>query len=218
MNPTGNKCVNTGAPGSCELDKDCNAPNGQCFKNDQGECGCVCKVGFSGKNCEIKGVPWDSPNCMGPNSQWPAKKDKDGMCVCPSENWADGQDPKFGYVQCLKCAGDWGPLAGDSPCMNKWMEKDLLGKRCISNSLTSEVAWCKEFGPLVQYPGPTGQQGTINLTKKCAGAPYTNSCRCSHDSSRGTCQVTGWLPPNTLEQTCDGSMVERPCSGYECIW
>lgn len=34
-----NKCQ-LGDPGSCQLDKDCNYPNGQCYKDDNGNCGC----------------------------------------------------------------------------------------------------------------------------------------------------------------------------------
>lgn len=211
------KCKRTATPGSCELDSDCNGPNGQCFKDKDGNCMCVCKPGYSGKNCEIKGIPYDSPHCMGPNSQWPPNKDKDGLCVCPAGNWADGTDPKYGYVQCLKCAGDWGPLAGKSPCASKWLVNNLVTPDCGA-SLMPPAAQCapSEFGDILKYDGPNGEKPSTQWAQQCNGPNQQNSCRCSEASYRSICKVTGWMEPNQKNQTCDASTQERPCTSYRC--
>jgi len=111
-------CVSArGAPGTCDTDSDCNAPNGACQKNSEGACVCVCAPGYSGTKCQTKGIPYNSYQCMGPNKvpPNPPPGNKNGMCVCPPGSWASGVDPTTGqWVQCLGCAEGWGPLGASS--------------------------------------------------------------------------------------------------------
>jgi len=217
-NPT-KKCVSDSSinSNSCELDSDCNAPNGQCWKNADGVCGCVCNNGYSGPNCKTQGIPWNSPNCMGPNKQWPARKDKNGMCVCPPGHWQSGTDGTYGYVQCLQCAGNYGPLAGDAPCSYQWGQQTMLSNTCITNNNSNEESWCQEFGWAVQNP-PKGQTGNIVALEQCGtGAPNApNSCRCAEPSGRAVCQVNGWVASNGSNATCSTDNVPRKCSSYTC--
>lgn len=215
MNPV-TRCVSdVNTPGSCELDTDCNAPNGQCWKNAEGVCGCVCSNGYSGPDCKTQGIPYDSPNCMGPNSQWTPGKDKNGMCVCPPGNWASGTDPKYGYVQCLKCAGNWGPLAGDAPCTYQWGQQNLLSNTCITDENNNEMGWCADFNNQVLNP-PPGKSGQVKPLGKCGALNAPNSCRCSEHSARALCQINGWVDPNGTNQTCYDDNVPRKCSSYGC--
>ena len=211
-------------PGSCDLDVDCNAPNGQCYKDENGVCKCQCSEGFSGPNCKTSGIPYDSPHCMGPNSQWPARKDKNGLCVCPVGTWASGEDPKYGYVQCLKCGGDWGPLSGDSPCQKKWMESNLVTTNCYGPTINLNTSVCNrpdEFGFTTGQIGPNGEKGSsVYSNQKCSD---TEGCRCqnlkfSAGVSRPICNVSGWQNPSVTNQTCaEETGKARPCSGYKCV-
>jgi hypothetical protein len=212
-----NKCVK-GDPGTCQMDKDCNGPtNGKCFKNSQGVCGCICNPGYSGLNCQTKGIPWNSTHCMGSN-KWPARKDKNGLCVCPPGNWQSGQDPTYGYVQCLKCAFDWGPFdpSNPSPCTKQWKTANYLSNNC--HGIGSSNA-CNDFNYVLNETGPTNQQGAVSSLNTC---PSNNSCRCDPNNQdtpgRELCQVTGWLDPTKPSDTCAGSNDERSCSSYQCYY
>lgn len=214
------KCVVTRSAdgtitGGCELDSDCNAPNGQCWKNAQGQCGCVCKNGYSGDKCQTQGIPWNSPNCMGPNTQWPARKDKNNMCVCPPGNWASDTIPGYGYVQCAKCAGDYGPLAGSAACQSQWGQQNLLSNTCITDNNSNQETWCADFLPNTTYP-PPGKTGNVVALGKCGALNAPNSCRCSEHAARAVCQVNGWVVPNGKNETCYDDNVPRQCSSYNC--
>jgi len=199
-------------PGVCHSPADCNN-NGVCAKNN-GKCVCVCNDGYTGEHCEQQNIPWNSKNCMGPNTQWPARKDKDGMCVCPPGNWADGVDKTYGYVKCLTCAGNYGPLAGNAPCTNMWQTANYLTNNCFSKN-TDEV--CNEFKYLTQYVGPNGERGYATPIELCE----SSFCRCNPSKVKGynrsVCQVTGYLDPNVLSQTCNGANIQRKCSSYNCV-
>lgn len=219
------------ATGTCELDSDCNKvdPNGQCFKNAAGQCGCRCSHGFSGPTCEIKGIPWNDPGCMGPNKQSP--KNKFGMCVCPNENWVSGTDPKYGQVQCLKCAGsgpnEWGPYAATgapNACTAQWKQVNLISDTCVDRQTNTPSLFCADIASKYEtgYPNyngtvpkvvPSGQE-CIGASCKCAG----NTFQYKVPSARGLCTVTGWVEPGVTSQTCQDKSVntERPCSSYQC--
>ena len=203
-----------GDPGTCQSDKNC-SNNGNCLKDSDGKCGCVCDSGYSGQNCET--IEWDSSHCMGPNSKWVTRKGNNGECLCPNDNWADGIDPKFGYVKCLKCAGNWGPLDGNSPCSGVWDSSNYLSTDCYAEDKKSIA--CNEYESLAAYNGPDGKKGSISILKFCNEANQLNSCRCPQGSknSRALCGVTGFLDPTKPNETCENSINERPCSGYKCI-
>jgi hypothetical protein len=216
--PSGGCKTNAGDPGTCNFDKDCNSPNGACYKDAAGVCGCVCSPGYSGVHCETKGVPWNSPHCMGPNTKWPARKDKNGMCVCPPGNWAAGVDPKTGYVQCLKCAGDWGPLSGDTPCAQKWLAAQYLTQNCYTAVNYDPCAAAAEYGYVLSQTGPGGVKGSAASSGSCLG---TQSCHCTSSASGATqapCNVTGWLDPARPNEGCDPTTAERACSSYKCLY
>ncbi len=235
-NPTG-ECKSTsvngkvGDGGACELDSDCNKvdPNGQCYKNAVGVCGCRCGQGYSGSTCQIKGIPWNDPGCMGPNKQSP--KNKSGLCVCPNENWVSGTDPKYGQVQCLKCGGEgpneWGPYAATgapNACSAQWKQVNLLSDTCVYRQTTTPSLYCADVAAQYQtgYPNYKGdvptvtysQQGCIGASCKCAG----NTFEYKVPSERALCTVNGWVDPSVNTQTCADKSVntERACSGYEC--
>jgi hypothetical protein len=215
--PPSKKCVR-GDPGSCGLDSDCNFPNGQCFKNASGECGCICSPGFSGPNCEIKGIPYNSPQCMGPNTQWTPGKDKNNLCVCPPGHWASGTDPKYGFVQCLKCAGSWGPLSGSTPCSTQWGTATYLANNCHGGGSSSA---CDEFNYVLGQTAGPGTSGSVNITGNCGTDKDLNSCRCDPNNSdtnvRALCNITGWLNPSIPNnQDCSKAGDARPCGSYTC--
>lgn len=209
LNRDSNTC-SSNDPGTCKTNKDCNN-NGVCTK-DNGVCGCICHAGFSGVHCgESPGIPWNSPHCMGPNTQYPARKDKNGMCVCPPGEWASGISGSYGYVQCLKCASPYGPLSGSAPCTYKWGVEEYLSNTCYDQN-TDEV--CSEFDYVFQEVGPNDEKGYTTPVKLCSSA---NSCRCSKGdakSNRSVCQVTGYLDPNRKSEGCNDS--SRACSSYNC--
>jgi hypothetical protein len=195
-------------PGTCHSNIDCNN-NGVCDKNN-GICACICDEGFSGTHCEIANVLWNSPHCMGPNTQWPARKDKNNMCVCPPGHWTSGTDSKYGYVQCLKCDGNYGPLAGNAPCTYVWNTSNYLTNDCY-NQNTDKV--CSEFDYLTKYTGPNGEHAYTTPIDLCASS---NACRCVSSSSRSVCQVTGYLNPTRKSDTCSNANTSRVCSSYNC--
>jgi len=220
-----------GAPGSCELDVDCNGANkgGICLKyfnpnTGVSTCKCKCNVGWSGANCDTKGIPWNSPNCMGNNKQ-PAQKDKDGMCVCPNENWASVQDPILGLVQCGKCAGDWGPYSGTGAaeaCTAKWNTIDLASNNCYSdNALPTSTCDASNFPSYYKYTGPNNAAPS-GVVKTACDDSY-ESCRCRVPgqqplASRGICAITGWVNPSAKGvQACSDINTERQCSSYNCV-
>lgn len=212
--PTGKKCV-SGVAGTCAIDKDCNYPNGVCYKNSNGECGCTCAPGFSGPNCQTQGIPYNSPQCMGPNSEYTPSKTKDGLCVCPPGNWASGTDSKYGYVQCLKCAGGWGPLGGKTPCSKKWTSTSISTQNCYGPNFTGSPC-TTEYPQYNSQIGPDGQSGSVVDGGNC-NSP--NSCRCGITGAKAyqhTCAINGWINPNTQQPTCATSGNERPCGSYTC--
>jgi hypothetical protein len=205
-----------GGPGStCNLNSDCNAPHGTCFKNAEGVCGCVCKDGWSGLKCETNGIPVDSKHCMGPNTQWKARTGPGGLCECPLGNWVSGDDPTYGYVQCLKCAGGWGPLAGNTPCQQQWKTVSSAStQNCYGPKYTSDACG-SEYAEYKNQQGPNGEQSSVATVGNCAG---TESCHCINPTSGATqreCKITSWINPGTTFENC--STTERPCSGYKCI-
>ena len=215
-----------GAPGSCELDADCNAANGGgwCQKKKDGSCGCMCRDGWSGPNCEVKGIPWDSPNCMGSNKQ-PAKKDKNGLCVCPNENWVGDIQSGFGWVQCAQCSGSgddkWGPdpSTGElAACSNKWRTIDMASNSCFSNPATAS---CDDFNSYLKYLGPTGEHPSITPDGICSGNDSTSSCRCGAlwglPGNRVNCKINSWIDPTIQPLNCANVAKERPCSSYKCV-
>lgn len=215
-----------GDAGSCELDTDCNAPHGHCYKDLNNNCACACKPGWFGPNCASNTVEWNSPNCMGPNTQW-SPRNKSGVCVCPNDNWASGIDPSIpngGYVQCLKCAGEgadqWGPLAGDSPCSAKWTTKSLLSNNCVVASSTSPG--CKDiWAQYSTYKGPGGESPSIVMGPVCGGNITACPCATGADS-RAICNMKAWIDPSVLSTpTCQstepGLNKERNCSGFQCF-
>lgn len=212
--PKGNKCL-SGVPGTCAIDKDCNYPNGVCYKNSNGECGCTCAPGFSGPNCQTQGIPYNSPQCMGPNSEYTPGKTKDGLCVCPPGNWASGTDAKYGYVQCLQCAGGWGPLGGKTPCSKKWTSTSIATQNCYGPNFTGSPC-ASEYPQFSSQVGPTGQKGSVVDGGNCNSS---NSCRCGitgGNAYQHTCAVSGWIDPNANQPTCATSSNERPCGSYTC--
>lgn len=227
LNKINNTC-SPNDPGVCHSSADCNN-NGVCAKNN-GKCMCVCNDGYTGEHCEVRSIPWNSQHCMGPNKQWPARKDKNGMCVCPPGNWADGVDKTYGYVKCLTCAGNYGPLAGNAPCMNMWQTANYLTNDCYrDNSYLSDIGAgtnihpflkntdevCNEFKYLTHYVGPNGEKGYATPIELCK----SSFCRCNsskaNEYNRSVCQVTGYLD-STPSQTCKDANIERKCSSYNC--
>jgi len=203
----------SGDPGTCISANDC-TNNGKCVKDGEGNCACVCDPDYTGQNCEK--IKWDSSHCMGPNSKWPSRKGENNECLCPNDNWTDGTDPTFGYVKCLGCAGNWGPLDGESPCSGIWNTSDYLSTDCY-NADKKSVA-CDEYNNLIKYASPSGQNGSISALNFCDSTSQLNSCRCPKGSinSRAICEVTGYLDPNKLKETCENSINERQCSSYNC--
>lgn len=232
-----------GEPGSCELDVDCNSANkaGNCDKTSDGKsCQCYCAGGWSGPNCETHGIPWDSPNCMGMNSQSPKNTKPGDMCVCPNDNWASGNGPlkngKNGYVQCLKCAGEganqWGPDPSvdkdDSACTAKWQTQNLVGQNCWDGGLSMNQCMDEQRNPFYNYTGPNGENpvftpatGSDFQLGWCGVSKYPNVCSCGPDGSklRGVCTTTAWIPLGTPNiGGCQDSSVINPrkCSSYTC--
>ena len=212
LNQSSGTC-SPGDPGTCQSDDDCNN-RGKCDKDSAGNCACVCDSGYSGLNCET--IKWDSPHCMGPN-KWPSKKGKDDECLCPNSNWTDGTDPTFGYVQCFKCAGNWGPLAGDVPCSDLWNTATYLSTDCYGSDKLSVA--CDEYNNFTKYVGPSGQKGTVTPSNFCNSGNQMNSCKCPPGStnSRVACEITSFLDPNKPSETCENSINERKCSSYRCV-
>ncbi len=224
-------CVsNSGVPGTCNYNKDCHYPNGVCQKDSNGACVCICAPGYSGINCQTKGVPYDSYSCMGPNKSPPnppAKKDGQGLCVCPSPNWAAGKDGNGTYVQCLGCAGDWGPLGSPDACSMKWTSvQNMVTNNCYNMDGASDpVSACvAEYGFYDKQVGPQGVHGSVSYTppNQCspAGGPYASCSGCPPDGNTYgpiPCDVTGWMPPGAKPPTCSTTSTERPCSGYKCL-
>lgn len=212
--PNNKKCV-SGVAGTCAIDKDCNFPNGVCYKNDNGECGCTCAPGYSGANCAVQGIPWNSPQCMGPNTEYPPGKSPSGLCLCPPGNWASGTDPKYGFVQCLKCAGDWGPLSGNSPCSKKWTSTSTATQNCYGPNFTGTPC-TTEYPQYNSQVGPNGEKGSVTDGGNCQSS---NSCRCGitgDGAYQHTCNINGWIDPTVPQPTCATSSKERQCSSYTC--
>lgn len=206
-------------PGVCHSNSHCG--NGVCVKAG-GMCQCKCNDGFFGDKCQH--IKWNSVHCMGPNTQWKARKGENDMCICPNGQWQDGITKKYGYVQCLRCAGDYGPLAGEAPCTYKWGTATYLTNDCYHQN-TDEV--CNEFKHLTIYDGPNNEKGYATPTALCESSYCRcNSTRSSHisahvnatnTSNRSVCQVTGYLDPTIPSlQTCDSANNTRKCSSYNC--
>ena len=224
------KCVSTtGEVGVCELDSDCNKvdPKAQCYKDAAGACGCRCSPGYSGTTCQIKGIPWNDPSCMGPNKQSP--KNKSGLCVCPDGNWESGTTGSGQYVQCLKCggSGEWGPYAATgapNACTGQWKNLNLVSDTCVYRQTSNPSLFCEDLANKYQtgYPNSQGDIPTVKLADQvCIG----ESCKCSGNNyqlkiptGRGLCSVTGWIEPTITAQTCNspGINSERACSSYQC--
>ena len=210
-----------GVLGSCNLDTDCNSANkaGTCAHTSADTCGCYCSDGWSGPNCETKGVPWNDPHCMGPNSQSP--RNKSGECVCPNANWASGNDPKFGYVQCLNCSGTgsdkWGPApstGGDSVCTDKWKSIVLSTNNCYRPDTSS----CDEFNYYLKNKGPNGEAPIVSATGLCNNSP--TSCNCKYTGVSGhqtSCAINAWIDPSIPTLNCADLSKERPCQSYQCL-
>lgn len=227
-----NKCVSaTGEVGACELDSDCNKvdPKAQCYKNEAGLCGCQCSLGYTGDKCQVKGIPWNSPNCMGPNKQSP--KYKSGLCVCPDGNWVSGTTNSGQHVQCLKCGGpgEWGPASSTgapNACTGQWNQLNLVSDTCVNRQTKTPSLFCEDLANKYQtgYPNQQGDQPKVTFTgQECVGP----SCKCTgsdfqrqHNiaTGRGICSVTGWIDPKITAQTCNspGINSERKCSSYQC--
>lgn len=220
--PFDNKC-GAGDSGSCLTDKDCNGPiSGKCYKDKNGVCGCVCADGFSGSNCEIKGVLASSPHCVGPNKAYPPSKSKTGLCICPAGAWESGHDPTYGYVQCLKCGSGYGPkpYGGDNACQLQWGSATYLSNDCYGVGSSYE---CNEYNGYLSQTGPSGLKGENNTLQTC-GSLNTNSCRCDSTMqdplAQSLCRVTGWLKPGDdgKVETCSTVSKERPCNSYNCYF
>lgn len=220
-----------GAPGSCELDADCNGANnaGLCVKyfnpiTGKSVCQCKCKYGWSGPNCETKGIPWNSPNCMGSNKQ-PARKDKNGMCVCPEGNWMPVNDSKIGMVQCGACAGVWGPdsaTGAPNACTAQWNTIDLPTNDCWAPN-SNPTCDSSQFPSYFQYTGPGGVKPSATLKNSCPESVQSCRCQISGESgggaltNRAICAVTSWIDPNNKGvQTCKDFDIERQCDSYNC--
>ena len=244
------KCVsfkNGGAVGSCELDVDCNSANkaGICAKDATGNCVCSCFNGWSGPTCKVRGVPWDSPYCMGMNPQSPKNTKPGDLCACPNDNWESGTGPikggGSGHIVCLKCSGTgsdkWGPDPlvdkDDSACTAKWTTQNLLGQNCwVAGKGGNNASQCVDVmkNKMYTYPGPNGEipsfqaatsfNGSINGW--CGVVSNSNVCSCGLDSnsgSRGVCIGTAWIDPSTPNiATCGDPSVIAPrnCSLYTC--
>jgi hypothetical protein len=213
-------CVSeSGAPGTCDTDKDCHAPNGVCKKGPEGACVCDCAPGYSGTHCKTKGVPWNSYNCMGPNKTPPnpsPRKDGNGLCVCPPGHWASGIDPATRqYVQCLNCSGDWGPLGVPIACTLKWANQETVAtNNCYSQDHESQKVACGlEYGAFASETGPHGEKGGAYLAGLCDGGPPCSSCP-SNKGGQIECNLSGWVIPGKAFPTC--GTAERPCSSYTC--
>lgn len=228
-----------GAPGSCELDVDCNSANkaGSCQKTSDGKsCQCDCANGWSGPNCGIHGIPWDSPNCMGTNSQLPKNRNPGDMCVCPNDNWASGNGPLksggTGFVQCLKCGSQWGPGPSvdkdDSACTAIWQTQNLVGQNCWNGGVSMNQCTDEQKNPLYNYTGPNGEQPAFKLASGsdfqlgwCDVSKDPNVCSCGSGGSalRGVCTTTAWMLPGTANiGSCNDPGVVKPrnCSTYTC--
>lgn len=228
------KCTSTDVhgnvtTGSCELDSDCNTvdPDGKCYKDTSGACACICSPGYSGKNCEVKGIPWNDPNCMGPNSQSP--KNQSGLCVCPSEHWQSGTVGGQ-TIQCLTCQGagtsqEWGPHPASKSaqaCTAQWKQIDMVSNVCVYRQATDPTLGCKDIAGQYEtgFPNYQGVMPSVTPTKNsCIGA----SCKCSsyskpYGTARSVCSVTGWVDPSVTAQNCQSPGInnERACSDYQC--
>ena len=218
--PPSGKC-SLGDAGSCNMDSDCGGPKqGKCYKDKNGSCECVCNVGYSGKNCQIAGIPWNSPHCMGNNKQTPGK-DKDGMCICPPGKWKSVTDaPGIGYVQCYSCVSGYGPFPYENKadtCELEWGQANYLSNDCHPQSSGHA---CDEFSDYAKMQGPGNQQGSIKIGGVCNGTQL-DSCRCDSkvkgSYSRDVCSVVGWLQKNrSTTETCELAVPARPCNSYAC--
>jgi hypothetical protein len=216
-------CVSArGAPGTCDTDSDCNAPNGACQKNSEGACVCVCAPGYSGAKCQTKGIPYNSYQCMGPNKvpPNPPPGNKNGMCVCPPGSWASGIDPTTGqWVQCLGCAEGWGPLGASNACTLQWKNGAVIYTNNCYQANFGE-ACSAEFGQFASQTGPNGEKGGASYQGEfCAatspsGNPSCSACTAAGGSTQVGCTVSGWLNPNYPPVNCDQ---QRKCSSYSCL-
>ena len=223
----GKKCVSAlGATGDCESDSDC-ANGGHCKKDSTGKCVCVCAPGYSGPTCGITGVPVDSYNCMGlnqvpPNPAPGSTGSPNNLCVCPPGNWVSGTDSTGQYVQCLKCADNWGPIDADDACTMQWTtDQQIATKNCYTLVGDPGDPCIAEYDTYAQDTGgPGGAHGSVSTlgagpcwlgaAAACSSCPGETS-----NWARFGCSITGWTPPNADLPTC-ASEGARKCSSYSC--
>jgi hypothetical protein len=226
----GKRCVSAaGAPtGDCDYDSDCEH-GGHCTKDPTGKCVCACAPGYSGKHCETTGVPYNSYNCMGPNQVPPnpapgSTGSPNNLCVCPPGNWVSGTDSTGQYVQCLKCADNWGPINAGDACTMQWttaqnvVTRNCYGEQNFNNDFGQAVCDA-EFGAYAQQTGPGNVQGSTVTQGPCSGYNQCNSCPGGYtESSTGMCTNTGWMLPSVTPVTCASVLNNPPraCSSYSC--
>lgn len=218
FNPNPKGCENYGQPGSCSLNSDCNYPNGTCNKDSQNNCTCTCAEGFFGTDCATKGVPWNSGNCMGPNTQFngPARKGDNGQCVCPPGSWVSGTDSKYGFVQCFGCGETYGPYSGDKMCTLEWGNFDISTQNCYTIEHAKAQDPCQyEYNNIFTAEiGPGNTRGSVQAMRTCSSG---ESCHCGANLPGATqivCGALGWVDPTVTYPKCDSN--ERPCPSYQC--
>ncbi|KAJ6237681.1 cell death abnormality protein [Anaeramoeba flamelloides] len=175
--------------GDCQLDTDCNGPEGgTCTTSHE----CECNEGYSGTNCEVEKCPEDQCNGHGTCNK------TDGSCtcdtgyagetcatqLCPTDKCGDHGTCDLSDGTC-DCDEGWN---GDS-CGNELCPTDKCGDHGTCNTTTGECA-CDE-----------GYSGDSCETNTCSETTCANGGSCDPDTGDCVCE-DGWIGDTCEEESC----------------